>query len=114
MGGGQYRTNSFAWCIIALLTHHGLECHFDAFACGDRIVLLFFGYTGIVAVFGEGVIAVDTHPVHLTATNYFVFTYYRNVIFNLTAYHASSATGTCVQINGQPSGDLRSHVSAKG
>src|SRR6185312_189273 len=51
-------------------------------------------------LFFATVIAVYTHPVHFPSIDYFFLTNYRDIIFNITSYYASTATYTRVKVNG--------------
>ena len=79
--GCRNRTNIFAGCIVAMLTHQRLKNN-------TRI--------GRIAV----IIAVDSDPVHDTAFHNFLFSNYRNIIFGLTGNYTCTATDALIQVNG--------------
>src|SRR5690606_6798453 len=59
--------------------------------------LVLFGYC--FTFFVKSVVSVNTQPVHLSAAAYLIFTYNRYVVFNVTSYNTSSATGTSIKVD---------------
>ena len=59
---------------------------------------MLFGNT-ITFLVIEGIVTVNTDPVHFTTAFNLVFTYNRDIIFGAASYNAGTATGTGVKVN---------------
>src|SRR5690606_35033525 len=98
MHRSQYRAYRFAGCMLAMLTEHRLVHHGDAFHV-IQITDIVFLRVGLAVLF-NGVIPVDTYPVHFTAAAYFIAAYHWDIVFYITGYDTGATPCTCVEIDG--------------
>src|SRR5690606_24847350 len=76
--GSRYRTNVFTRSVVAMLAHHRLE----------------YSLYAVCIIWIAAKITVNSDPGHFLRFQYFMFPYYRNIIFCLTGNYTSRTSGT--------------------
>src|SRR5690606_33057588 len=83
--------------MLAVLAEHGLVNHRYVFHIVQMtdIVFLCIG----LAILFNGVIPVDTYPVHFPTATHFIAAYHRNIIFEITSYDTGTTTRTGIEVD---------------
>src|SRR6202012_3951180 len=81
VNSSQYRANSFARRMVAVLAKHRLVNNPYIVQIFQLRNFVLTGYTAVTVIV-KAIVAINTDPVHFAAAANFFLTYYRNVVLS--------------------------------